>query len=175
MDPVQGFQADNVEAQARDPASLLNGVKRILSIRRQYTCVSTRVSGTSRSSPARWSTGRLATSLWSGRRHISSTSPTCRYSGAAQASFIWRWPNPVATSPLPPWKPPHLTSASGCANCKGSRARASACCAPGSGPCRKRSVSKRPHCLRNARGLRRRLRVWPVWRSPRRRLAATIA
>jgi maltose alpha-D-glucosyltransferase/alpha-amylase len=35
MDPVYGFEAVNVEAQARDPASLLNWMKRMLATRRQ--------------------------------------------------------------------------------------------------------------------------------------------
>jgi maltose alpha-D-glucosyltransferase/alpha-amylase len=34
MDPVYGFEAVNVEAQARDPASLLNWMKRMLAVRR---------------------------------------------------------------------------------------------------------------------------------------------
>jgi maltose alpha-D-glucosyltransferase/alpha-amylase len=34
MDPVYGYEAVNVEAQARDPASLLNWMKRILAVRR---------------------------------------------------------------------------------------------------------------------------------------------
>ena len=36
MDPLYGFQAINVEAQARDPHSLLNWVKRMLGVRRQH-------------------------------------------------------------------------------------------------------------------------------------------
>ncbi|MFL6577375.1 MAG: maltose alpha-D-glucosyltransferase, partial [Povalibacter sp.] len=36
MDPVYGYQAVNVEAQSRDPSSLLNWTRRILAIRRQY-------------------------------------------------------------------------------------------------------------------------------------------
>jgi len=36
MDPVYGFEAVNVEAQARDPASLLNWMKRILAVRRAH-------------------------------------------------------------------------------------------------------------------------------------------
>ncbi|HSN71799.1 MAG TPA: maltose alpha-D-glucosyltransferase, partial [Steroidobacteraceae bacterium] len=36
MDPIYGFQAVNVEAQSRDPSSLLNWTKRILAIRRQF-------------------------------------------------------------------------------------------------------------------------------------------
>jgi maltose alpha-D-glucosyltransferase/alpha-amylase len=35
MDPLYGFQAVNVEAQARDPHSLLNWMRRMLSIRKQ--------------------------------------------------------------------------------------------------------------------------------------------
>ena len=38
MDPIYGYQAVNVEAQSRDPSSLLNWTRRILSIRRQYRC-----------------------------------------------------------------------------------------------------------------------------------------
>src|SRR5262249_44120350 len=36
MDPLYGFEAVNVEAQNRDPHSLLNWVRRMLSVRRQY-------------------------------------------------------------------------------------------------------------------------------------------
>jgi maltose alpha-D-glucosyltransferase / alpha-amylase len=36
MDPIYGYQAVNVEAQNRDPSSLLNWTRRILAIRRQY-------------------------------------------------------------------------------------------------------------------------------------------
>jgi maltose alpha-D-glucosyltransferase/alpha-amylase len=36
MDPLYGFQAVNVEAQARDPHSLLNWVKRLLAVRRRH-------------------------------------------------------------------------------------------------------------------------------------------
>ncbi len=36
MDPLYGFQAINVEAQSRDPHSLLNWVKRMLGVRRQH-------------------------------------------------------------------------------------------------------------------------------------------
>ncbi|MCB0322097.1 MAG: maltose alpha-D-glucosyltransferase [Bdellovibrionales bacterium] len=36
MDPVYGFQAVNVEAQERNPSSLLNFVRRLVSLRRQY-------------------------------------------------------------------------------------------------------------------------------------------
>jgi len=36
MDPIYGFQAVNVEAQSRDPSSLLNWTKRLLAIRRQF-------------------------------------------------------------------------------------------------------------------------------------------
>ena len=36
MDPLYGFQAVNVEAQARDPHSLLNWVKRMLAVRRRH-------------------------------------------------------------------------------------------------------------------------------------------
>ncbi len=36
MDPLYGFQAINVEAQSRDPHSLLNWLKRMLSVRRQH-------------------------------------------------------------------------------------------------------------------------------------------
>ena len=35
MDPLYGYQAVNVEAQSRDPYSLLNWMRRMLSIRRQ--------------------------------------------------------------------------------------------------------------------------------------------
>ncbi len=38
MDPIYGFQAVNVEAQARDPSSLLNWTRRILATRRQFHC-----------------------------------------------------------------------------------------------------------------------------------------
>ncbi len=37
MDPLYGFQAINVEAQSRDPHSLLNWVKRMLGVRRQHS------------------------------------------------------------------------------------------------------------------------------------------
>src|SRR5688572_7069139 len=36
MDPVSGYQAINVEAQERSPSSLLNWMRRILALRRQY-------------------------------------------------------------------------------------------------------------------------------------------
>jgi maltose alpha-D-glucosyltransferase / alpha-amylase len=36
MDPVYGFQAINVEAQQRDPSSLLNWMKRLIRLRKQY-------------------------------------------------------------------------------------------------------------------------------------------
>jgi maltose alpha-D-glucosyltransferase/alpha-amylase len=38
MDPIYGYQAVNVEAQSRDPSSLLNWTRRTLAIRRQYKC-----------------------------------------------------------------------------------------------------------------------------------------
>jgi maltose alpha-D-glucosyltransferase/alpha-amylase len=38
MDPIYGYQAVNVEAQSRDPSSLLNWTKRILTVRRQHRC-----------------------------------------------------------------------------------------------------------------------------------------
>ena len=38
MDPIYGFQAVNVEAQSRDPSSLLNWTKRMLVVRRQHQC-----------------------------------------------------------------------------------------------------------------------------------------
>jgi maltose alpha-D-glucosyltransferase/alpha-amylase len=38
MDPIYGYQAVNVEAQGRDPSSLLNWTRRILSVRGQYHC-----------------------------------------------------------------------------------------------------------------------------------------
>jgi maltose alpha-D-glucosyltransferase/alpha-amylase len=38
MDPIYGYQAVNVEAQGRDPSSLLNWTRRILSVRRQHHC-----------------------------------------------------------------------------------------------------------------------------------------
>lgn len=38
MDPIYGYQAVNVEAQNRDPSSLLNWTRRILAVRRQYQC-----------------------------------------------------------------------------------------------------------------------------------------
>jgi maltose alpha-D-glucosyltransferase/alpha-amylase len=37
MDPIYGFQAVNVEAQAADPYSLLNWMRRMLEVRRQHT------------------------------------------------------------------------------------------------------------------------------------------
>ena len=37
MDPVYGFAAVNVEAQERNPSSLLNWVKRLIAIRREHT------------------------------------------------------------------------------------------------------------------------------------------
>ncbi len=40
MDPVYGYQAVNVEAQERDPSSLLNFMKRMLALRRQYRAFS---------------------------------------------------------------------------------------------------------------------------------------
>jgi maltose alpha-D-glucosyltransferase/alpha-amylase len=36
MDPIYGYQAVNVEAQSRDPSSLLNWTRRILAVRRQH-------------------------------------------------------------------------------------------------------------------------------------------
>jgi maltose alpha-D-glucosyltransferase/alpha-amylase len=38
MDPIYGYQAVNVEAQSRDPSSLLNWTRRILAVRSQYQC-----------------------------------------------------------------------------------------------------------------------------------------
>jgi maltose alpha-D-glucosyltransferase/alpha-amylase len=38
MDPIYGYQAVNVEAQSRDPGSLLNWTRRILAVRRQHQC-----------------------------------------------------------------------------------------------------------------------------------------
>jgi maltose alpha-D-glucosyltransferase/alpha-amylase len=38
MDPIYGFQAVNVEAQSRDPSSLLNWTKRMLVVRRRHQC-----------------------------------------------------------------------------------------------------------------------------------------
>jgi maltose alpha-D-glucosyltransferase/alpha-amylase len=38
MDPIYGYQAVNVEAQSRDPSSLLNWTRRILAVRRQHHC-----------------------------------------------------------------------------------------------------------------------------------------
>ncbi len=38
MDPIYGYQAVNVEAQSRDPSSLLSWTRRILAVRRQYRC-----------------------------------------------------------------------------------------------------------------------------------------
>jgi maltose alpha-D-glucosyltransferase/alpha-amylase len=38
MDPIYGYQAVNVEAQSRDPSSLLNWTRRILAVRRQLKC-----------------------------------------------------------------------------------------------------------------------------------------
>jgi trehalose synthase len=39
MDPVYGYEAVNVERQAQDPSSLLNWLKRLLSVRRSRTCL----------------------------------------------------------------------------------------------------------------------------------------
>ena len=36
MDPIYGYQSVNVEAQGRDPSSLLNWTRRILAVRRQH-------------------------------------------------------------------------------------------------------------------------------------------
>lgn len=36
MDPIYGYQAVNVEAQARNPASLLNWMRRLIAVRRRY-------------------------------------------------------------------------------------------------------------------------------------------
>src|ERR1700730_914694 len=36
MDPVYGYQATNVEAELRDPSSLLHWMKRMLEVRRQH-------------------------------------------------------------------------------------------------------------------------------------------
>jgi len=38
MDPIYGYQAVNVEAQSRDPSSLLNWTRRMLAVRRQHRC-----------------------------------------------------------------------------------------------------------------------------------------
>jgi maltose alpha-D-glucosyltransferase/alpha-amylase len=38
QDPIYGYQAVNVEAQSRDPSSLLNWTRRILAVRRQHHC-----------------------------------------------------------------------------------------------------------------------------------------
>jgi maltose alpha-D-glucosyltransferase/alpha-amylase len=37
MDPIYGFQAVNVEAQARNPSSLLNWMRRLIGVRRSYS------------------------------------------------------------------------------------------------------------------------------------------
>ena len=37
MDPLYGYQAVNVEAQSADPYSLLNGMRRMLAVRRRFT------------------------------------------------------------------------------------------------------------------------------------------
>jgi maltose alpha-D-glucosyltransferase/alpha-amylase len=39
MDPIYGYQAVNVEAQSRDPSSLLNWTRRVLAVRRQHKCL----------------------------------------------------------------------------------------------------------------------------------------
>ena len=36
MDPIYGFDAVNVEAQQRDPSSLLNWMKRMITVRQQH-------------------------------------------------------------------------------------------------------------------------------------------
>src|SRR5438094_4692614 len=36
MDPISGYQAVNVEAQQRDPSSLLNWMKRLIALRKQF-------------------------------------------------------------------------------------------------------------------------------------------
>jgi maltose alpha-D-glucosyltransferase/alpha-amylase len=41
MDPVYGYQASNVEAQLRNPSSLLHWMKRMLEVRRQHPVLST--------------------------------------------------------------------------------------------------------------------------------------
>ena len=38
MDPIYGYQAVNVEAQSRDPSSLLNWTRRVLAVRKQHQC-----------------------------------------------------------------------------------------------------------------------------------------
>jgi maltose alpha-D-glucosyltransferase/alpha-amylase len=38
MDPIYGYQSVNVEAQTREPSSLLNWTRRMLAIRRQHQC-----------------------------------------------------------------------------------------------------------------------------------------
>ena len=38
MDPIYGYQSVNVEAQSRDPSSLLNWTRRMLAVRRQFQC-----------------------------------------------------------------------------------------------------------------------------------------
>ena len=38
MDPIYGYQAVNVEAQGRDPSSLLNWTRQLLAVRRQHKC-----------------------------------------------------------------------------------------------------------------------------------------
>jgi maltose alpha-D-glucosyltransferase/alpha-amylase len=38
MDPIYGYQAVNIEAQSRDPSSLLNWTRRLLAVRRQHQC-----------------------------------------------------------------------------------------------------------------------------------------
>ena len=37
MDPIYGYEAVNVEAQSRDPSSLLNWTRRLLAVRKSYT------------------------------------------------------------------------------------------------------------------------------------------
>jgi len=39
MDPIHGYQAVNVEAQSREPSSLLNWTRRVLAVRRQHKCL----------------------------------------------------------------------------------------------------------------------------------------
>jgi maltose alpha-D-glucosyltransferase/alpha-amylase len=38
MDPIYGYQAVNVEAQSRDASSLLNWTRRMLAVRKQFSC-----------------------------------------------------------------------------------------------------------------------------------------
>ena len=74
MDPVYGYQAINVEAQERSPFSLLNWMKRLIALRKQFTVFGR---GSHRV-PAGARTARCWPTCAATRTRRSCASPTCR-------------------------------------------------------------------------------------------------